>query len=57
MKLNDMLFVIAHRQEAVSKVGDIPAGSLGETIDRAMEIYKCRIDGSGGHNRRQSIQH
>lgn len=39
-------------QEAVSKAGDIPAGSLGKTIDRAMEIYKCRIDGSGGgHNR------
>lgn len=35
-------------QEAVSKAGDIPAGSLGKTIDRAMEIYKCRIDGSGG---------
>lgn len=35
-------------QKAVSKAGNIPAGSLGETIDRAMEIYKCRIDGSGG---------
>ncbi|MCI8914995.1 MAG: hypothetical protein HFF38_12970 [Lawsonibacter sp.] len=34
-------------QEAVSKAGDIPAGYLGETIDRAIEIYKCRIDGSG----------
>lgn len=36
-------------QEAVSKAGDIPAGSLGETIDRAMEIYqKSRMDGSDG---------
>ena len=35
-------------QEAVPTVGDIPAGCLGETIDRAMEIYKCQIDGSGG---------
>lgn len=35
-------------QEVVSKAGDIPVGSLGETIDRAMEIYKCQINDSGG---------
>ena len=35
-------------QDAISKAGDMPAGSLGETIDRAMEVYrKSRMDGSG----------
>lgn len=38
-------------QEAVSKAGDIPAGSLGETIDRAMEVYKGQIGGSDGTQR------
>lgn len=35
-------------QDAVSKAGDMTAGNLGETIDRAMEVYrKSRMDGSG----------
>ena len=35
-------------QDAVSKAGDMTAGSLGEAIDRAMEVYrKSRMDGSG----------
>ena len=38
-------------QEAVSKAGDIPAGSLGETIDRAMEVYKGQIGSSDGTQR------
>lgn len=38
-------------QEAVSKAGDIPAGSLGETIDRSMEVYKGQIGGSDGTQR------
>ena len=36
------------RQEAVAKAGNIPVGSFGETIERAMEVYrKSRMDGSG----------
>lgn len=36
------------RQEAVAKAGNIPVGSFGETIERAMEVYrKSRLDGSG----------
>lgn len=39
-------------QEAVPTAGDIPAGCLGETIDRAMEVYlKSRMDGSDGMQR------
>ena len=34
-------------REAAAKAGDLPAGGLGETIDRAMEIYKSQMDGSG----------
>lgn len=35
-------------QETVAKAGDMSAGSLGETIDRAMEIYReSRLDGNG----------
>ncbi len=35
-------------QDAVSKAGDMTVGNLGETIDRAMEVYrKSRMDGSG----------
>lgn len=36
-------------QGAVAKAGDLPMGSLGETIDRAMEVYReSRPDGSDG---------
>ena len=36
-------------QGAVAKAGDLPAESLGETIDRAMDVYrKSRPDGSDG---------
>ena len=36
-------------QETVAKAGDMSAGSMGETIDRAMEVYrKSRPDGSDG---------
>ena len=36
-------------REVAAKAGDMPAGSLGETIDRAMEVYrKSRMDGSDG---------
>lgn len=36
-------------QDAVSKAGDMTVGNLGETIDRAMEVYrKSRLDGSDG---------
>lgn len=38
-------------REAVSKAGDMPTGSLGETIDRAMEVYKGQIGGSDGTQR------
>lgn len=35
-------------QDAISKAGDMPDGSLGEAIDQAMEVYrKSRMDGSG----------
>ncbi len=35
-------------QDAVSKAGDMTDGNLGETIDRAMEVYrKSRMDGGG----------
>ena len=35
-------------QDAVSQAGDMTVGNLGETIDRAMEVYrKSRMDGSG----------
>ena len=36
-------------QEAIAKAGDMPVGSLGEKIDRAMEIYHA--DGSGEEQR------
>ncbi len=43
-------------QGAVAKAGDLPAESLGETIDRAMEVYrKSRMDGSG--EMRQATRH
>ena len=36
-------------QETVAKAGDMSAGSMGDTIDRAMEVYrKSRPDGSDG---------
>lgn len=36
-------------QGAVAKAGDLPMGSLGKTIDRAMEVYReSRPDGSDG---------
>ena len=36
-------------QGAVAKAGDLPMGSLGETVDRAMEVYReSRPDGSDG---------
>lgn len=38
-------------QEAISKAGDMPAGSLGETIDWAMEIYHA---GSSGEKQEET---
>lgn len=40
-------------QEAISKAGDMPAESLGETIDRAMEIYHA----GGSEEKTETTRH